>query len=169
MTTIPKPPRLRLLENNPGKRPPKPRRTPRTAGVPEPPAGLDRIATAEWRRVTALLAIEGTVSKLDRGVLLAYVGAYSRLVSATAALGDGGPLTVAGSHGSTQPRPEIRIVNAASALVARLAGELGLSPAGRARLGVGTEPEKVTASWLPPELRDPAQPAAERHARNKKS
>ncbi len=146
--------KLRLLTGNPGKRASRPRTKPKTAGVPSPPSGLDRVALAEWRRVVPLLEAEGLLSRLDRGMLAAYCATYARMLAAETALADGAPLVGRGSHGGMQPRPEARIARDSAALLVQLGNALGLSPAGRARLGAGEPPRLESGSDFPPELAD---------------
>ena len=153
---------LRLLTGAAARadRRPKPRTRPAVGGLPAPPRALSGAALAEWRRVLPLLAAEDLVSRLDRGVLAAYCLAWARLVAAEKALLDGKPLTTEGSHGGTIPRPEVRIATMATAQVAALADRLGLSPAGRARLGL-VRPEKPRSiAEFSPELESALREAA---------
>lgn len=102
--------------------------------------------------VRLLAAEPGLLTHLDRGVLTAYVLAWSRLLAAQAALGDGGALVAPGSHGGRIARPEVLIARDATAQLAMLADRLGLSPSGRARLGL-TRPARATeASDVPVDL-----------------
>ena len=74
----PKPPRLKVIEGNPGKRGME-------KAIPEPesvmtkaPAHLDVIAKGEWNRVVPELVRWGLFTKLDKAALEAYCVAYSQ-------------------------------------------------------------------------------------------
>lgn len=77
---MPKPPALRMLEGNAGKRPlnladgvnPK-------IEIPAPPKHLSREARKEWKRITPLLEDLGLISGLDRTALALYCQAAGRL------------------------------------------------------------------------------------------
>lgn len=77
---MPKPPALRLLEGNAGRRPlnladgvnPK-------IEIPAPPKHLSREGRKEWKRITPLLEELGLVSGLDRTALALYCQAAGRL------------------------------------------------------------------------------------------
>ncbi len=142
---LPKPPALKALSGHPSNR--LPRTIARRASdpdapgrdrAPRPPATLKGQARKEWRRVVQVLRAEGLLLLTDEALLVAYCGAAATLHAALEALGDGEPLTSSGSHGGTIVRPEARLVGTMTAALAKLAGELGLSPAGKARLGVQT-------------------------------
>ena len=77
---LPKPPALKLLEGNAGKR-----SLDLTAGVnprietPSPPKHLGVEARKEWKRITPLLEELGLISGLDRAALALYCQAAGRL------------------------------------------------------------------------------------------
>lgn len=77
---LPKPPALRVLEGNAGKR-----ALDLSAGVnprieiPAPPKHLGAEARKEWKRITPLLVELGLISGLDRAALALYCQAAGRL------------------------------------------------------------------------------------------
>lgn len=77
---LPKPPALRVLEGNAGKR-----ALDLSAGVnprieiPTPPKHLGAEARKEWKRITPLLVELGLISGLDRAALALYCQAAGRL------------------------------------------------------------------------------------------
>ena len=77
---MPKPPALRLLEGNAGKRSlnlsdgVNPR-----IEIPAPPQHLGREARKEWKRITPLLEELGLISGLDRAALALYCQSAGRL------------------------------------------------------------------------------------------
>jgi len=76
----PKPTRLRLIQGNPGKRPFNKREPKFTAGAPDCPDHLDTVAKKEWYRITAELAAQGLLTKMDRAALSSYCTLWSRHV-----------------------------------------------------------------------------------------
>lgn len=77
---LPKPPALKVLEGNPGKRPlnlsdgVNPR-----IEIPTPPKHLGREARKEWKRITPILEELGLISGLDRVALALYCQSAGRL------------------------------------------------------------------------------------------
>ena len=155
----PKPPHLRLLEGNPGKRGissevRKQVKTAVAAGkgsthLGSPPAWLSVRAKGIWRQ---LLKDKDVVwlEHSDASMLSTLCTALARLRDAEEAIKKHG-LTYETVNGGIGMRPEVRIVNQCSALVRSLGSELGLSPAARVRLGTKT-PEREKADDLPAEL-----------------
>lgn len=145
----PKPPHLKLVTGNPGRRPivraPKARKRRR---VPWPPAHLNAEARAEWRRVAPRLVADGRFDPvLDREILLAYsnsVGtarqAQRALTELAAEKGTTASLLARRGSGGVTVSPLLTILRTASADAARFAEQLGLSPTSRARLGIAGEP-----------------------------
>jgi P27 family predicted phage terminase small subunit len=54
--------------------------------APAAPAGLSKVAAAEWRRVVPELERAGVLATIDRGVLTGYCTAWAHMMEAEAAL-----------------------------------------------------------------------------------
>ena len=109
-----------------------------------PVEGLDAIAAKEWHRITDEMAANGLITALDSAVLAGYCVNYSRWKRAEAAIAHEGEViyvTTYDTHKnpvSEKPmrNPQLQISESAQRLMSRFADQLGLSPAGRSRLGV---------------------------------
>lgn len=133
------------LHGNRGKRKLNYREPKPAKAIPLPPSHLDKIARAEWSRVSRELYDLGILSRLDRGVLAAYCDAYSLWVRATVGLRkpikDGGGLTRVAKSGVTYQNPLLGIANAARRDMNRFSIELGMTPAARSRVKVDELPK----------------------------
>jgi P27 family predicted phage terminase small subunit len=117
------------------------------AVVLDPPPQLGADAQAEWRNVVALLAEEGFLTTLDRGILIAYCQAYARWMQAERAIAEiakrdpaGGGLILRTKNGNPVQNPLVGIANRALADIARYSAELGMTPSARARFtGAGLD------------------------------
>ncbi len=134
----PLPTKLKLLNGNPGKRPlpenePKPRE-----GVPTRPAWLLPEAKREWNRLVAELEPIGLLTKVDRATLAAFCQCWARYVEAEADITAGGIdyVTDKGFHGT---RPSVGMTVKMLEKMATYGAKLGLSPADRTRLTVGSK------------------------------
>lgn len=155
----PKPPALKLLDGNPGKR-----KIPTPAvvsGAPDCPEWLTDEAQAEWDRVVPDLDAKGLLDKVDRAALTAYCQAVSILKEAEAAIEDHGIITFMirkayrdedGNEieieASATPNPAVRIAAQAATTVRSFASEFGLTPVSRARLPTSNEPDEDSATRL---------------------
>jgi P27 family predicted phage terminase small subunit len=131
---------------------------------PEPDAGLDSIARAEWTRVTAAMANNGLVTILDAAVLAAYCTNFSRWKRAEAAVARDGEILfteVRDTHRvviaeKPMKNPMLSVSECAQRLMSRFADQLGLSPSGRSKLGFehgdGEEDENSLSSMFPDEV-----------------
>jgi P27 family predicted phage terminase small subunit len=144
----PTPSYLKLLRGNPGKRriPPEPQ--PEIApACPEPPVFLPEYAKEEWHRIAPELHACRLVSALDVMPLSAYCNAYAQWRTAVELLArmaksnrvtNGLLIKIAAGE---RRNPMIKIANDAALNMLRFAGEFGLRPVARARLGAaGWEP-----------------------------
>src|SRR6266446_3809211 len=101
----------------------------------KPVNGLDRIARAEWTRITRAFAASGRLCELDDGLLALYCSAYSRWKRAEAALlaeGDVLMVEVRDTHGKvTHSKPVVnpltKVLESAARQVHRYGESLGLS------------------------------------------
>jgi P27 family predicted phage terminase small subunit len=132
----PKPTRLRILENNPGKRPlndsePQPRRC-----VPACPPHIDKEAKREWRRVAKELDACGLLTVVDRAALAAYCQAWSRWVKAEGILQKSGEVLKHPEKGVLYPNPYLAVANRALKQMHEFLSEFGMTPASRTRIHV---------------------------------
>jgi len=100
-----------------------------------PPAEyeMNGLAAREWRRIARLMRDAGVGTALDVGVLAAYCFAVARLVEAERRIAKA-HLVRKDKHGAERRHPLVMVARAAGQDVARLAAELGLSPAARLRV-----------------------------------
>jgi P27 family predicted phage terminase small subunit len=145
----PTPTPLKILRNNPGRRPlnarePKPR-----AGVPTAPDWMSAEAKAEWKRIVPELRALRLLTLVDRAGLVAYCQAYAELQICTRKLNEEGrtiqePIlgddvvegkklkTVVGAK--VKKHPLVSAQRDAFARVRAFIAEFGLSPASRSRV-----------------------------------
>lgn len=130
--TKPKPHALRVLT---GTRRPGPKPAP-VAGTfdARPPAELDAIGRAEWRRAVAA-SPAGLLTTLDRAMVVAYCQSYSRARRAEAVLHEKG-FTLTTPQGFEQARPEVSIARNSWEAMRKFATECGFSPSARTRVAV---------------------------------
>ena len=144
----PKPTRLKLLENNPGKRPlnknePKPKPI-----KPSCPRWLSKHAKREWRRLSRELERLGLLTKIDRGVFAQYCQAYATWREAEEVIRAKGFIIMT-PKGHVQQIPHVNISHKAQLIMLRCAQEIGLTPSSRSRISVsGQEDEDVMAGLL---------------------
>jgi P27 family predicted phage terminase small subunit len=131
----PKPPHLKLLQGNPGKRP-IPKGGPKVpAGMPKPPTHLNAEARAVWARVAPRLHEAGLLTPIDAEALGAFCVCAARVAEAEQALATEGPL-VPGRGGTMKASPWVAIANQARRQMLSLAAEFGLTPSSRSRIRV---------------------------------
>jgi P27 family predicted phage terminase small subunit len=128
----PKPPELKVLTGNPGRRPLPRRDVQPTAGA-RCPKFLSPAARGEWKRLYPELERLGLVTMLDRAVLACYCEAWSQFTWATGELKRTGHTTVAG-NGTTIPHPAVGIRKAAMRMLRELSIEFGFTPSSRGRV-----------------------------------
>ncbi|WP_375173703.1 phage terminase small subunit P27 family [Pseudooceanicola sp.] len=121
---------------------PKPRATVapnlQKGGIPRCPDHLDHVARKEWRRLVRPLFEAGIVTTADRAALAAYCQSYSLWADAVQKLQET-PKLIKAPSGYIQQSPWISIANKQLELMGRYMAELGLTPAARSRLDVGTD------------------------------
>lgn len=120
----------------------------RSAPFTPPPAPdyLTPRLVDEWKLVWSYLDETGRGHRVDAALVEAYVGALhlaGRAREEHAALG--APLTAQGSTGQPVEHPLLRLQREAMRDAAKYATTLGISPAGRARLGVDSAPRRTLA------------------------
>ena len=150
MSRPPTPTNLRILRGNPSKRPIKPEPQPVAAAeVPPSPEFLTGYAVEEWNRVALELHRLGLLTLVDTPALAVYCYSYGKWCRATeiqAELAESDPvgrgLTVTTDKGVTVQHPIVAAIRGFARDMAKFAGEFGMSPASRARIG--------SAGYTPP-------------------
>jgi P27 family predicted phage terminase small subunit len=135
----PQPTQLKVLRGNPGKRrlnpnEPKPAAAGEKFDVPPPELAGDTAAIAEWTRVAPLLRACGLVSEAERTALTALCQQWSRYLEAQANVRKLG-MMVQGKDGVPMINPYLDVADRALSHCQRLWAVLGLTPAGRAKVG----------------------------------
>ncbi|MHB1126868.1 MAG: phage terminase small subunit P27 family [Bacillota bacterium] len=140
----PKPPKLKLLEGNPGKRKinkdePRPRPI-----APTCPPWLEKEAKKEWRRISRELEHVGLLTIVDMAALAGYCQAYARWKSAEKVISEQGlTMEIETQAGGlyTQQRPEVAIALKYLQQVKAFCAEFGLTPSSRGRMSLPGQEE----------------------------
>jgi P27 family predicted phage terminase small subunit len=134
----PTPHHLKVLRGNPGHRPIRPEPQPSLAPKPpEPPPFLSAYAATEWRRIAPELHWLGLLTVVDVAPFAAYCQAFAKWRQALESLEGTGLLVTA--DGITRAHPLVLIARQAAADMLKFAGEFGLTPVARARIGGGRQ------------------------------
>lgn len=131
----PKPPVLKLIEGNRGKRPiPKTPAPP--PGMPTPPPGLCAIARAEWRRAAPMLHKMGLLNPLYRAAFEGYCLQYANRRRAMQLLNSKGLMI------GKVKNPAAQLFRDADAAVRAWCAEFGMTPSSQGRMVIpGAEDE----------------------------
>lgn len=141
----PKPPQLKLIEGNPGKRKIPEIVKPEIRGQPPKcPAWLVPEAKKEWKRIAKVLHETELLSELDVAALAAYCQSYARYIDAERKISQAGEKMVRlGKFGVSEVlRPEVYYSKMNLNFVRLLCSEFGLSPSARARMVLPGEKEE---------------------------
>lgn len=106
------------------------------SGVPPLPSTVPSSMAHEWDIVAVDLRDRKLLTKASLGVLESYAVALWACREATVALEKHG-LIVSTAHGMLKPNPASAVLTKSQLIVARLAAELGITPASRSRSGMG--------------------------------
>jgi P27 family predicted phage terminase small subunit len=143
----PKPTALKAISGNPGHRPLN-RNEPKFTGVPSCPKHLNKVARAEWKRVSIELAAAGLLTNADRAALAAYCAAYGRWVAAEENIAKFGLVITVGKKdgkpGYPVQNPFVGIANTALDRMRRFLVEFGMTPSSRSRIQVGNTDAGIT-------------------------
>jgi P27 family predicted phage terminase small subunit len=129
----PKPTRLKFLTGNPGKRPMNEHEPRPEPAIPECPPELSPLARREWDRLVSELCALRMLTKLDRGALASYCGAYALWAEATEAIQKFGVM-IKSPQGFPIQSPYLSIANRQAEIMMRIASEFGFTPASRGRI-----------------------------------
>lgn len=140
----PTPTHLRVLNGNPGKRPPN-RREPRPAKTsPRCPAWLSKDAKNAWKRMVPALRAIGVLTSVDGEALAAFCQTYARWRQAEEFLDQHGmvyPLRdEKGNLRCMQQFPQVSIARNMLLLMRSFLQEFGMTPASRTRIELPWEP-----------------------------
>lgn len=113
------------------------------AYAPEPPAWLCDAALEEWCRVVPILTAYGVLAPTDMAVMASYCELFAEVVSLTARIGKGELFLV--EEGGRQKYPLTGERRDCILRLQSLAGELGLSPASRAKVNAVPKMPKESA------------------------
>jgi P27 family predicted phage terminase small subunit len=105
---------------------------------PEMPDELPAEAQAEWQRVVPELEQMGTITTVDRAVLVRYCTAWSDWVEVERMLEKSGKL-IKGQKGNFVRNPLLMVRSDIEATLSDLGKQLGLSPGARLRQGITHE------------------------------
>jgi len=136
----------------------KQRTTPKYVAMPvsAPPAWLDPVGKAEWRRVQGITSHKQLLTVADKAALTAYCAAWSVLVAASKDITKRGILVPArssadkakGEGAAVVKNPSIAVMRDSQATLKMWSRELGLTPAARTGLEIPTGGTASYASRL---------------------
>lgn len=146
----PTPTQLKLVRNNPGKRP-LPENEPKPPPVKRvtPPSHLSPAAKKEYRRIGAKLCEIGVLGETDLRALELYSETYAQWVEATQRVATVG-MVIKAPSGFPIMNPYLIVANAASKRMQSLLSEFGMTPSSRTRLGINDRkpPADPTAKFF---------------------
>lgn len=99
------------------------------------PADVPKAMRGEWGRVVSDLAARKLLTPAALGTVAAYLIARWQVAECVKAIQQDGSF-VRTKQGEPKPHPAHGVMNKANEIVARLAAELGLTPASRSRRGL---------------------------------
>lgn len=102
------------------------------SSVPRVPADMPKRAATEWRKVLGVLVAQRKIAEHELPIVDAYCRVVAHIADCEAAIATHG-LTMVSPQGETKRRPETTLLKEYHATLARLAGELGLTPASRTK------------------------------------
>jgi P27 family predicted phage terminase small subunit len=100
--------------------------------VPPVPSDMPDRAKKEWRKVLGVMVAQRKIANHELPIVDAYCRVVSHIGDCEAAIAQHG-LTMVSPQGETKRRPETTLLKEYHATLARLAGELGLTPASRSK------------------------------------
>lgn len=110
-----------------------------TRGVPTCPKHLDPVARTHWKVITKALDDLGVLSLSDADVLEIYCTVYSRWREAEAKVKAEGMTIEVGDKGYEIQNPYLNIANGCIKQMNSLMGNMGLTPAARAKVNAATK------------------------------
>lgn len=105
--------------------------------APTAPAGLGKMAAAEWRRVTRELGNAGVLADVDRAIVTAYCTAWEQMMLAYRALQkNGGGFMPPDSNNRTAKHPAWQVYRESLNAVIAAGSQLYVTPVARLRLPI---------------------------------
>lgn len=102
------------------------------SSVPRVPADMPDRAAREWRKVLGALVAQRKIADHELSIVDAYCRVVAHISDCETAIAQHG-LTLVSPTGETKRRPETMLLKEYHSTLARLAGELGLTPASRTK------------------------------------
>lgn len=99
------------------------------------PVHVPKAAHAEWNRVVSDMTSRKLLTSAALGAVASYVIATWTVAECVKAIQRDGAFVLTKGH-QPKPHPALGIMNKQQEIIARLAGELGLTPAARSRKGL---------------------------------
>lgn len=100
--------------------------------VPVAPKDMPERARKEWRKVLGVLVAQRKIADHELPIVDAYCRVVAHIADCEIAIAVNG-MTMVSPSGETKRRPETTLLKEYHATLARLAGELGLTPASRTK------------------------------------
>ena len=168
-----KPVEIKAVTANPGKRAlPDVDQLAKVQGRPDPPADFGGRKDpggqllAAWIELTDNLAAAGVLGRENGAACEIYCRNLIRMRAAEANVLEHGPIVAAPRTGVPMHNPYLAVANKAAELVAKVGGELGLTPAARgkvSKVGAGEEDPDEAFFGAPPKAAGAAKPKAKTH------
>jgi P27 family predicted phage terminase small subunit len=131
----PKPTVLRMVQNNPGKRPINPDEpVPDALQVDCPEELTDPVAQQEWRRVIVPAIERGQITSADRTFAIAHCELWATWQSQLLEASRHAHVIAAGPSKYPTPNPARMMANKTLLLLTKVDAELGFSPTSRTRV-----------------------------------
>ena len=118
----------------------------------KPPTWLPAEAKKVWRRFEP--KVRQTVASLDEALLASFCTTYTQFIEANQILARDGLVIKSAKHGGLAKNPACTVLNQSRAALIRIAGELGLTPAGRERLDLEVAPRSEEQERFGAYMRD---------------
>lgn len=107
-----------------------------------PPEYLSPVGKRKWNELVRQLRKKSMLEKVDMGTLEACCIAYDEMVTCMIAIKEAGGIVKYTAGKSSQQVPLLSAKNKAMETYKKYMSEFGLSPASRAKMGIGGEQEK---------------------------
>ncbi|GAB3324297.1 phage terminase small subunit P27 family [Larkinella ripae] len=118
---------------------------PKTVSMPTPPDWLSEFGKDEWWIVTSELEALGLLTAMDLAMLATYCqqcGIIRRANEQMQNDPDFNDLVVTTPNGALQPNPLLGIINKATDVALKIAGQFGFTPSARTRLSAPVKKEE---------------------------
>ena len=133
----PTPSVLKMLRNNPGRRPLNPHEPePDALSLACPPELTDDAARAEWTRAIVPAIRSGQITSADRMFAIAHCDLWATWRSQLADAAQHAHVIAAGPNRYPMPNPARVMANKTLLLLAKVDAELGFSPTARSRVAL---------------------------------